>query len=52
LLMGVLSVVNRPYIGSFFEARNQPCGWAMLITGLIMIVIGGIIIKKIVTIEV
>jgi tight adherence protein B len=51
-LMGVLYVVNRPYIGSFFEARNQPCGWAMLLGGLVMIILGGLIIRKIVSIEV
>jgi tight adherence protein B len=52
ILMGILSVVNRPYIGQFFEARNQPCGWGMLILSVIMIIIGGSIIRKIVSIEV
>ncbi len=51
-LMGVLAIVNRPYIGQFFEARNQPCGWAMLIGAAIMIIVGGLIIRKIVSIEV
>lgn len=51
-LMGILFLVNRPYIGQFFEARNQPCGWAMLIGAAIMIIIGGVVIKKIVSIEV
>jgi len=52
ILMGILAIVNRPYIGQFFEARNQPCGWGMLILSLVMIIIGGAIIKKIVSIEV
>lgn len=51
-LMGILYIVNRPYIVQFFEARNQPCGWGMLITAAIMIAIGGMIIRKIVDIEV
>jgi tight adherence protein B len=51
-LMGILFIVNRPYIGQFFEAGNQPCGWLMLIGAAIMIIIGGVIIKKIVSIEV
>jgi tight adherence protein B len=51
-LMLLLAVVNRPYIAQFFDAKNQPCGWAMLIAALIMISIGGFVIKKIVTIEI
>ena len=52
ILMGILFFVNRPYIGQFFEPRNQPCGWGMLILCVIMIAIGGAIIRKIVSIEV
>jgi len=51
-LMVILYFVNRPYIVQFFEARNQPCGWLMLILAAIMIAIGGAIIRKIVDIEV
>ncbi|MBM4421900.1 MAG: secretion system protein [Chloroflexi bacterium] len=51
-LMGILSLVNRPYIGEFFIAKNQPCGWGLLIISLIMILLGGAIIRKIVSIEV
>ena len=48
----LLFVVNRPYIGSLFDPANQPCGWGMVITGLIMIAIGGAIVRKIVDIEI
>jgi tight adherence protein B len=51
-LGGILYVVNRPYIGQFFMPRNQPCGWGMLILSAIMIGVGGMIIRKIVSIEV
>jgi tight adherence protein B len=55
-LMGLLAIVNRPYISEFFKAENNRppvcCGYLMLIVGLIMITIGGFIIKKIVDIEV
>ncbi len=51
-LVGILYFVNRPYIMQFFEARNQPCGWGMLIASAVMIGIGGLIIRKIVSIEV
>jgi tight adherence protein B len=51
-LMGILWFVNRPYINQFFEARNQPCGWGMLIGAGCMIALGGAVIKKIVSIEV
>ncbi|MEK7312608.1 MAG: type II secretion system F family protein, partial [Chloroflexota bacterium] len=51
-LMGILSIVNRPYIGEFFKPINQPCGWGLLALCAIMIATGGAIIKKIVSIEV
>lgn len=51
-LVGLLAIVNRPYIAEFFKPNNQPCGWAMLGVALIMISIGGFVIKKIVDIEV
>lgn len=51
-LMGILSIVNRPYIGEFFKPINQPCGWGMLALCAVMIATGGAIIKKIVSIEV
>lgn len=51
-LVGLLAIVNRPYIAEFFKPSNQPCGWAMLTVALIMISIGGFVIKKIVDIEV
>jgi tight adherence protein B len=51
-LGGMLFLINRPYISQFFLPENQPCGYGMLIVGLIMIGIGGVAIKKIVTIEV
>jgi tight adherence protein B len=52
ILMGILFLVNRPYIMEFFVAKNQPCGWGMLIVAVIMIAIGGFVISKIVSIEV
>lgn len=48
----MLFLINRPYIMQFFEARNQPCGWGMIIGALLLIGIGGFSIKKIITIEV
>jgi len=55
-LMGLLAIVNRPYISEFFKPENNRppvfCGYLMLIVGLIMIAVGGAIIKKIVDIEV
>jgi len=51
-LMGILYLVNRPYISEFFLAKNQPCGWGMLALSVIMISIGGFVISKIVNIEV
>lgn len=54
-LMALLWVVNRPYIMEFFSDVNNkpvPCGYFMLILALIMIAIGGAIIKKIVSIEI
>lgn len=55
-LMGLLAIVNRPYISEFFKPENNKppvcCGYLMLIVGLIMITVGGIVIKKIVDIEV
>jgi tight adherence protein B len=45
VLMGILYFVNRPYIMEFFIAKNQPCGWGMLILSAIMIAIGGAVIK-------
>jgi tight adherence protein B len=51
-LVVILYFVNRPYISQFFEARNQPCGWGMLIAAAIMIAMGGFVIRKIVDIEV
>jgi tight adherence protein B len=51
-LVGILYFVNRPYIMQFFEARNQPCGWGMIIASALMIAMGGFIIRKIVDIEV
>lgn len=52
ILMGVLYVVNRSYIMEFFIPKNQPCGWGLLILSAIMISVGGLIIRKIVSIEV
>ncbi|MBI3176977.1 MAG: type II secretion system F family protein [Chloroflexi bacterium] len=51
-LMLLLGLVNPTYIGEFFRPQNQPCGWGMLIIALIMIGIGGAIIRKIVDIEI
>ncbi len=54
-LMALLWVVNRPYIMEFFSDTNNkpvPCGLFMLVLALIMIAIGGAIIKKIVSIEI
>ena len=48
----LLFVVNRPYIGQLFIPESQPCGWGMVILGLVMIAIGGFIIGKIVDIEI
>jgi tight adherence protein B len=53
LVLGIiLFFVNRPYIMQLFLAENQPCGWAMIATGIVMIIIGGLVVRKIVTIEV
>ena len=53
LILGVvLFFVNRPYIMQLFLKENQPCGWAMIIAGLVMIFIGWLVVRKIVTIEV
>lgn len=54
-LVGLLAIVNPNYIGEFFATKNNvpfPCGWAMLVVALIMISIGGAIIRKIVDIEI
>ncbi len=49
-LGGILYIVNRPYISELFT--NGICGWALIALSLIMIAVGGLIIKKIVSIEV
>ncbi|MBI3363063.1 MAG: type II secretion system F family protein [Chloroflexi bacterium] len=51
----LLFFVNRPYIMQFFSPENNtpvPCGWIMIVLGLILIAIGYAIIQKIVSIEV
>jgi tight adherence protein B len=45
----VLYLINKQYIGRMFE---DPCGWIMLGTSVVMIGIGFLIIRKIVNIEV
>lgn len=51
-LMGVLYLINRPYISEFWQARNQPLGFILLGIGVTMIAVGWAIIRKVVTIEV
>jgi tight adherence protein B len=48
----ILFFVNRPYIMQLFVPENQPCGWMMIVVGIIMIVAGGLVVRKIVQIEV
>jgi tight adherence protein B len=48
----VLFFVNRPYIMQLFLAENQPCGWAMIGVGIVMLIIGWLVVRKIVQIEV
>ncbi len=45
----VLYLINKEYIGRMFQ---DPCGWIMLGTSVVMITIGFLIIRKIVDIEV
>jgi len=45
----VLYLLNRQYIGRMFQ---DPCGWIMIVVSIIMIVVGFLIIRKIVDIEV
>lgn len=53
MVLGViLFFINRPYIMQFFLKANQPCGWAMIITGLLLIASGYAAVRKIVQIEV
>jgi tight adherence protein B len=49
LLSLVLYLINETYVGRMF---TDPCGWIMIGTGVIMIVTGFLIIRKIVNIEV
>jgi tight adherence protein B len=48
----VLFFVNRDYIMQLFVAENQPCGWAMIGVGVVMLTIGWLVVRKIVQIEV
>ena len=45
----VLYLINKQYIGRMFQ---DPCGWIMIGTSVVMITIGFLIIRKIVDIEV
>lgn len=45
----VLYLINPRYVGRMF---NDPCGWIMIVVGVVMIVVGFLIIRKIVDIEV
>ena len=45
----VLYLINKEYIGRMFQ---DPCGWIMLGTSVVMITVGFLIIRKIVDIEV
>ncbi len=45
----ILYLINKTYIGRMF---TDPCGWIMIGVGLVMIVTGFLIIRKIVDIEV
>ncbi len=45
----VLYLINPRYVGRMF---NDPCGWIMIVVGVAMIVVGFLIIRKIVDIEV
>lgn len=49
MLMLVLYLLNKEYIGRMFR---DPCGWIMIGVATIMIVVGFLIIRKIVDIEV
>jgi tight adherence protein B len=49
LLMLVLYLLNKEYIGRMFR---DPCGWIMIGVSTIMIVVGFLIIRRIVDIEV
>ena len=44
-----LYAINPDYMGAMFQ---DPCGWAMVVTGGVMITLGFVIIRKIVNIEV
>jgi tight adherence protein B len=49
LLSLVLYLINSTYVGRMIK---DPCGWIMIGTGVVMIVVGFLIIRKIVNIEV
>ncbi|MCS6909835.1 MAG: type II secretion system F family protein [Anaerolineales bacterium] len=51
----LLYFINPEYIGRFFFQETfalQVCGWSMVITALMLIIIGFLIVRKIVSIEV
>jgi len=51
-LMGILYLINRPFISSFWAPENQPLGFIMLAIAFIMIAAGWGIIQKVVSIEI
>jgi tight adherence protein B len=52
ILAIILFFINRPYIMQLFVPENQPCGWAMIGVGIVMIIAGWLVVRKIVQIEV
>lgn len=54
-VMGVLYILNRPYMMEFFDPKNNanlPCGYIALVCGVILIVSGYVVMNKIADIEV
>jgi tight adherence protein B len=52
ILMGILFLVNRPYLMQFFDPSTRACGIPMLILAGLMIIAGFIITQKIVDIDI
>lgn len=55
ILMGILYLINRPYMMEFFKAENNtplPCGYISLGVGGLLIIIGYTVMKKMGQIEV
>lgn len=52
ILMGILFLVNRPYLMGFFDPETRACGLPMLAVAAIMVITGFFITQKIVDIDI